>query len=176
MSAPAPWATQSPSGDGKISTTRRIQIVRLPPVNFMPVDGTPFTLLPNPSFIVLPAVGGSAIVLSGTVPRGRNGIIKRVANVVSGGAYTDGSGAVVFQILLNISAGGGIVAPYFDNITASIGLVNAPSEIDGLRVQELTTFGLLVKNVSLAGGPYLAGGRLDGYFYPIQSEPNKKTW
>jgi hypothetical protein len=151
----------------KMSQLKRVRIERLPTINFMPQDGRPFDFVPNP-YIPLPAAGSGAWVLQVAVPSGNNGFIKRIANVIIGGGFTDGSGQVYFQIFRNVATK--TVFPNYNSIPAALGTVANPSLIDGLRVDENTTFGLWVWNVSLAGAGITVGGRLGGYFTPIQSE------
>jgi hypothetical protein len=119
--------------------------------------------------IVIPAIGATGTVLSFTVPRGNNGFIRRIANVFVGGGFTDFSGAIVWQILIDQTKG--IVAPGFDNMIASLGSVVSPSVIDGIHIEEGTLVALTVKNVSVVVSGQLIGGRLGGSFHSIPQEP-----
>ncbi len=111
-------------------------------------------------------------VISFTVPRGNNGFIRRIANVFVGGGFTDFSGAIVWQILLNVNAPSGpVVAPGFDNIIASLGSVSNPSPVDGIHIFEGALVALIVKNISVVVSGQFIGGRLGGSFHSIPDEP-----
>lgn len=152
---------------GDEGTTSCLEIVRLPITNYMPDRGEAFE---RAAYIPIPAVGAQAAVVQFTVPQGRNGMIKRIANVFVGGGFTEGQGGIVWQILQD--ANNFIVVPDFDNIVASLGSVNNPSNIDGIRIKENQIVTLLVKNVSIVVAGQLIGGRLGGYYYPIDLEPS----
>ncbi len=143
-----------------------VVVPQLPVQNFMAPSGKPFEFHGG---IALPAIGATATVVSFTVPRGNNGFIRRIGNVFVGGGFTDFSGAVVWQILLDQVKG--TVAPNFDSIVASLGSVSNPSPIDGIHIMELATVALVVKNVSVVVGGQLIGGRLGGSFHSIREEP-----
>ena len=149
-----------------LSNFAQIIIPQLPVQNFMPAQGEPFEFA---NYVPLPAIGASATVLQFTVPNGRNGFVRRIANVFVGGGFNEGSGNVVFQIFLDLPQN--IVAPNFDNIVASLGATNNPSTIDGLHITEGQTVALVVKNVSVVLAGQLVGGRLGGSFYPVSLEP-----
>jgi hypothetical protein len=119
--------------------------------------------------VPLPAIGAQATVLSFLVPRGNNGFIRRIGNEYAGGGFTNFSGAVVWQIFLDLSKG--VVAPYFDNIVASLGSVSNPSQDDGIHIMELATVALVVKNISVVVSGQVVGGRLGGSFHSIREEP-----
>jgi len=143
-----------------------IEICRLPLTNFMPDRGVEFV---KAAYIAIPAVGLSAPIVQFKVPEGQNGMINRLANVFVGGGFTEGQGGIVWQIFQDFTPG--VVAPDFDNIVASLGSVNNPSILNGIRIKENQLVTLLVKNVSIVVAGQLIGGRLGGYFYPIDLEP-----
>jgi len=151
-----------------------IVIAQLPLTNSMPPQGESFDVA---SYIALPAVGSWVVVAKGTVPTGRNGYIKRLANVFVGGGFQEGQGGIIWQIMINLvdsSFGVGSqnqVAPFYDNILASLGSVAQPSDISGIRVREQQTYALVAKNVSIVVAGQFIGGRLGGYFYPKDLEP-----
>jgi hypothetical protein len=138
-----------------------VELQRLPVANFMPPEGEPFEFA---SYVALPAIGANARVVSFLVPPGRNGMIKRLANVFVGGGFQEGQGGVVWKIFLDFTQA--IVAPNFENIVASLGSVSAPSVVDGIRVREGQLVVLQVNNISIGVAGQLIGGRLGGYFYP----------
>lgn len=143
-----------------------VTIPQLPVQNFMPPGGKPFEFAGG---VPLPAIGATATVVSFSVPRGQNGFVRRIANVFVGGGFTDFSGSIVWQILLDQVKN--VVAPGFDNIVASLGAVSNPSNIDGIHVIENNTVALIVKNISVVVAGQLVGGRLGGSFHPIPQEP-----
>jgi hypothetical protein len=123
--------------------------------------------------ITIPAQDGLFhTVMTFTVPPGRNGVIKDIANVVVGGAWSDFSGDAIFQIQRNAHAGnnsGGFAERNYDNILASYGLINAPVKISGIRIFENDVLQWVIKNVNLPVSGEKVGALLGGYFYP-------RTW
>jgi len=161
----------SPGASTLTPTLAQIQAInaqRLPVTNYMPPEGEDFEVTGG---IIIPAVGASGVVLQFTVPFGRNGMIKRIANVFIGAGFTDFSGTVVWQIVQDANQTGPPIVPNFDNIVASLGSASNPSTIDGIRVKETQLVQLIVKNISIAPAGQIIGGRLGGYFYPINLEP-----
>lgn len=134
----------------------------------MPPDGLAFDYT---SYIALPVIAASGVVVTFTVPEGFHGVIKRVGNVIVGGGWTEGSGSLIWQILANA----GVIRNY-DNILASLGAVNNPAETAGILVYEQQLVVLQVSNVSLAAGGVQAGGRLSGWFYPKWRATEDSIW
>lgn len=155
-------------------TLPQIIIPRLPVTNFMPAGGEDFEAH---GYALLPAIGSSVVLLSVPIPEGRMAMVKRIANVFVGGGFTEGQGGVVWQILLDgTNSNNPVVAPFFDNIVASLGSVSNPSAIDGIRVKESNLLQLIAKNVSIVVSGQLVGGRLGGYFYDIALDPPDATF
>jgi hypothetical protein len=123
--------------------------------------------------IVMPAVDGVFhTVVTIPCPPGRNGVLKGIANVVVGGAWSDFSGDAIWQIVRNPPAGpntGGFAERNYQNILASYGLINQPAKISGIRLFENDVIAFVIKNVALPVAGEEAGALLDGYFYP-------RTW
>lgn len=122
------------------------------------------------SGISMPAVDGNFhVVAQVTCPEGRNGVLNRIANVVVGGGWSDFSGDAIWRILRN--PGAGIVAAErnYENILASLGLVNAPTRISGIRIFENDIVQFVIQNVALPVAGEDVGAILGGYFYP-------RTW
>lgn len=142
-----------------------VTVPQLPVQNFMPPGGKPFLVEGG---IVIPAIGATATVISGIVPRGQNGFLRRFGNVFIGGGFTDFSGAVVWQILLDQVKN--VVAPGFDNIIVGHSVSN-PLNLDGIHIMENSTFALIVKNISVVVAGQLIGGHFSGAFHPIPQEP-----
>lgn len=141
-------------------------VLTLPAWIFPPVNSIAFD---NTGDITIPAVGVEATVLTFTVPRGQNGVIKEIANVFIGGGFTDGSGAIVWRILQNNQAVRGK-----ENIVASLGSVAQPSRVGGggyIRILENDIISLTVLNASIVVAGQIIGGRLSGWFYPKDDDP-----
>jgi hypothetical protein len=158
------------SGQSLYTPSCAVVVPQLPVQNFMAPSGKPFEVHGG---VALPAIGAQATVISFTVPKGNNGYIRRIANTFVGGGFTDFSGAIIWQILLNQSGPTGpVVAPGFDNIIASLGAVSNPSPIDGIHIFEGALVALIVKNVSVVVAGQIIGGRLGGSFHSIPHEPD----
>ena len=98
-------------------------------------------------------------------------MIKWIANVIVGGAWADFSGDAVWQIVRNPPAGvytGGNAERNYEKVLASLGLINQPSRISGIRIFENDVIQWVVRNNALPTGVN-AGALLSGYFYP-------RTW
>lgn len=114
------------------------------------------------NYIPLPAIGASAAVITRLVEPGFNGIIRAYANNFVGGGWTEGSGSVTWQILLDNAA-----VPGYDLIPASLGSpANPVYHPCGFRIMEAQTLILQVTNVSVVLAGQLIGGRFMGYYYP----------
>lgn len=123
--------------------------------------------------ITVPAISATnfTVVLAFTCPVGRNGVIKRIANVIVGGAWADFSGDAVWQIVRNPGAGvntGGFAERNYQSIQASLGLINQPTQISGIRIFENDVVQWVLRNNALPTN-IKAGALLSGYFYP-------RTW
>jgi len=125
------------------------------------------------AYVAVPAIGAQAIILKFQVPLGRNGVIRKVANNFVGGGWTEGSGAVTWQILVDGAPPPG--ATSYDLILGSLGSPASPTEIAGFRVTENQVVELVVNNVSVVVAGQLSGGRLVGWLYPKQEEGDT-TW
>jgi hypothetical protein len=127
----------------------------------------------NTAGVALPAISATVftVVAQVTCPPGRNGVIKWIANVIVGGAWADFSGDAVWQIVRNPPAGvytGGNAERNYEKVLASLGLINNPSRISGIRIFENDVIQWVVRNNALPTGVN-AGALLSGYFYP-------RTW
>jgi hypothetical protein len=154
------------SGRRILTPSCAVTVPQLPVQNFMPPGGKPFEFAAG---ITIPAIGATGTVVSFTVPKGQNGFIRRIGNIFVGGGFTDFSGAIIWQILLDQTKN--VVAPGFDNIVASLGAVSNPTNIDGIHIFEGNLVALIVKNVSIVVSGQVIGGRLGGSFHPIPQEP-----
>jgi len=120
------------------------------------------------NYVALPGVGLTANVISFKVPLGHNGVIKKIANNFVGGGWTEGSGDVTWQILVDGAPPPGSVG--YDNILASLGSPANPVEIAGFRIYENQVLTLVVRNAAVVLAQQLSGGRFIGYLYPRQME------
>jgi hypothetical protein len=134
-----------------------------PPGEFWPIDQV--------NYVLLPAIGANAVVVSFTVPPGHNGIILEYANNFVGGGFSEGSGAVFWQITRDNAAVDG-----YDNILASLGSPASPTRHpSGFRIFENQLIQLVVFNVSVVLAGQLSGGRLAGWYYPKMYEDQNIT-
>jgi hypothetical protein len=145
----------------------------LPLSNFMPPGGVEFT--PH-KYVTIPAQGANAVVVQLTVPKGYNGILNRFANEFVGGGFQQGAGLITWDLFLDITVP--VWAPNFNGITASLGSVNNPKILNGIRIKENQLVTLRVSNAvaGVVAAGQLIGGLLGGYYYPIALEPPNLTF
>jgi hypothetical protein len=171
MRLPALNLPGAPSPDelNKILTDAFANAVNVRPPAFleMPADGVPFNEV---DYVLLPAIGATAVVISFRVPPGLNGSIKWLGNNFVGAGFTDGSGSIIWQI----TADGEPVRNH-QHIIGSLGSPASPSETAPIRVYETQTVELTVNNVSIPVAGQLCGGRLSGWYYHIQDD-GPDTW
>lgn len=159
------------TGTGLSGKATKIEVVRLPVKSFMPPEGIPYRQV---NYVAIPNQGAQAVVVSFTVPQGRNGLITQIANVFIGGGFQEGAGLITWQIWLDGSQTPPLVCPYFNNIVASLGAVYNPAQLaGGIAIKENQLVELVVSNANPGVVPagQLIGGLLGGYFYPKQLEP-----
>ncbi len=123
----------------------------------------------NAGDILLPAIGVESTIFTFQVPKGFNGVMKEIANAFIGGGFTDGSGAIVWRVLQNNQAVRGK-----ENMLNSLGSVAIPSRIGGggfIRILENDIIAMTVLNVSIAPAGQIVAGRLSGWFYPKDEDP-----
>lgn len=142
---------------------------RLPPWIYPPAEFEPIDLF---NYVILPAIGSNTNIISIKIPTGNNGIITNIGNNFVGGGWTEGSGAVTWQI-----ARDGAPVDGYDLILGSLGSPASPTRHpSGFRVFENQVVTLAVFNVSVVLAGQLSGGRLLGYYYPLEYEdPNLTT-
>lgn len=147
-------------------STRDLPVWLYPPRNWENIDQL--------SYVLLPAIGSTATILTYTVPIGRNGVINKVACNFVGGGWTAGTGDVVWRILVD-----GVPPPgatSYDNITDSLGSPAQPVGISGFRIFENQTVTVVIFNNpgGASGGVVVAGqragARLLGHLYPRDME------
>jgi hypothetical protein len=120
------------------------------------------------AYVALPAIGAQANVISFPVPPGYNGIINAVANNFVGGGWVEGSGNVIWQILVDGAPPPG--SSNYSKILGSLGLPANPTKIAGFRVTQNQTLTLVVQNVNIVVAGQVSGGRFLGYLYPLAEE------
>lgn len=161
-----PPAALNLTPDQVVTTPVPTTVLELPAWIFPPVNSIAYDATGD---ILLPAVGVETTVLTFTVPRGHNGVIKEIGNAFIGGGFTDGSGGVVWRVLQNNQAMRGK-----ENIVASLGSVAQPSRIGGggfLRILENDVITMTVLNAAIVPSGQIIAGRLSGWFYPKDNDP-----
>ena len=89
-----------------------------------PASGRPFIVTPNP-FVAYPAPGaGPTTVITYTVPIGMFAVIAYLAIVHVGGGFVDGSGNIVWRVLVN---GAGVKG--LENLTSQVATYNNPNVV-----------------------------------------------
>lgn len=137
-----------------------------PPTNWENID--------QDNYALLPAIGSTVTIISYVVPPGRNGIINKVANNFVGGGWVEGTGDVIWRILVDGTPPPG--ATSYDNITASLGNPASPTGIAGFRIFENQVLSLVAFNNPAGpnGGVVVAGQRVGarfvGWNYPTDIE------
>ena len=143
----------------------------LPPWIYQPVN---WENVDQINYALLPAIGSTAIIITYVVPPGRNGIINKVACNFVGGGWVEGSGDVVWRILVDGTPPPG--ATSYDSILASLGGPSQPTGIAGFRFFEnqVLTFVAFNNPAGANGGVVVAGqrvgARLTGWNYPLDIE------
>jgi hypothetical protein len=126
------------------------------------------------AYALLPAIGSIAVIISFQVPIGRNGVINKVGNNFIGGGWIEGTGDVIWKILVDGAPPPG--ANSYNSIPASLGSPANPVAISGFRIFENQLLTLVAFNNPAGpnGGIVVAGqrvgGRLLGHLYPRELE------
>jgi hypothetical protein len=125
---------------------------------------------------LLPAIGSTVVIISFQVPIGYNGVINRLACNFVGGGWVEGSGDVIWKVLVNNAAPP--AANSYNSIPASLGSPANPVPISGFRIFEnqLVTIVAFNNPAGPDGGIVVAGqrvgARLMGFLYPRELEGN----
>jgi hypothetical protein len=157
--------TQRVLGDNPVRSAQTDQQGLSSPPWVTPPDG--YQSFDYASAITTPAFGaGDTVIVSFSVPLGMNGIIRRLANDYAGPGFVDGSGDLIWRILID-----GRAVQGYSAITVRLGAINQPTVIDGIQVSSGQLVSLVVNNATAAlpvAGTQVTG-RLGGYFYPWQT-------
>src|ERR1035437_42487 len=114
--------------------------------------------------IGMPAVLGTAVIVSLVVPSGYDGVINAYSWNFTGGGFVQGSGDLQVQMLRN-----GAAIRNYDNILMEKGSISVPRPISPMRIYSGQVIQLVINH--LVNG-LLAGnviGSFSGYFYPSMS-------
>lgn len=120
------------------------------------------------AYAALPAIAATVAIIQFTVPAGRNGVINRIANNFVGGGWVEGSGDIVWRVLVDGTPPPG--ATSYDNILGSLGSPANPVPISGFRIFENQVITLVAFNNAVVVAGQKVGGRLMGYLYPREME------
>jgi len=145
----------------------------LPPWIYQPTNWENIDQL---NYALLPAIGSQVTIISYVVPPGRNGVINKVACNFVGGGWVEGSGDVLWRILVDGTPPPG--ATSYDSILASLGSPASPTGIGGFRIFENQVLTLVAFNnpAGADGGVIVSGQRVGarfcGWNYPTNIEEN----
>ncbi len=133
-----------------------------PPPGFQPFDPA--------AVVATPAIGNTSTVLTLSVPQGMDGVIKRISHQVLGPGFTDGSGALVWSILID-----GVPVKNYAAMTVQLGSIGTttgagPRPIDGILAKSGQVITYQVKNVGYAAVGTNQFASVGGYFYPTPRE------
>jgi hypothetical protein len=120
------------------------------------------------NYVNLPAIAATATIVQYVVPPGRNGLIYKVACNFVGGGWVEGSGDVLWRILVDGAPPPG--ATSYDAILGSLGSPANPVEIPGFRIFENQVLTLVAFNAAVVVAGQKVGARLIGWNYPTDSE------
>jgi hypothetical protein len=138
-------------------------IITLPPWEVIPASGQPF-MYGNTGVVNLQAIGADQTIISFTVPHGKNGVIKWIANTFFGGGFQDGNGGLIWRLQADAA-----VLQGFSSVPWSVGSMVTPGPF-GIRIFENQFIQLIVNNVFVAPSNQILGGMLRGWFYPLIEE------
>jgi hypothetical protein len=127
-----------------------------------PSDAKPFIVTPI-LFTAYPAAGAAAVVLlSYVAPQGAIAVINKLAIVHVGGNPPDGTGNVIWQVLVN---GAGVKG--MNNLTSQVGTYAAPNDTE-ILLMENDLIQVTVQ-VPAAGvpPPGTTAARFHGWTYPL---------
>ena len=132
-----------------------------------PADALPFIVTPNP-FPNYPAPGADPIVvIQYIVPQGQLGVITKLAVVHVGGNPPDGTGNVIWSVLIN---GGGVDG--LGDLTSQVGTYAQPNDF----VIQVIENDIVQVTVEVINNPMPVGAataaRFHGWTYPLVQATN----
>jgi hypothetical protein len=132
-----------------------------------PADSMPFIVTPNP-FVAYPAPGAApAVVIQYVVPPGMMAVITKLAVVHVGGNPPDGTGNVVWSVLIN---GAGIDG--LGNLTSQVGTYAMPNDFVFRAIEQ----DIVQVTVQVTVNPMPVGtttaARFHGWTYPLIQATN----
>ena len=136
------------------------------PFTYMGIQGT------APAQILLPAIGAVQVVASFTCPRRYNGEIEFIANQYVGAGWTEGSGSVIWQVLID-----GVPVQGYDSILGALGSTASPGWLGkgAIQFSENQLVQLRMTNVSIVPAGQILLGLLRGHFEPIDTK-RRNAW
>ena len=143
----------------------------LPPWIYQPTN---WENIDQINYALVPAIGSSATIITYVVPPGRNGVINKIACNFVGGGWTEGSGDILWRVLVDGTPPPG--ATSYNAILASLGSPASPTGVAGFRIFENQVLTLVAFNNPLgaSGGVVVAGQRVGarfaGWNYPTDIE------
>jgi len=141
-----------------------VAIRRLPPWLFPPASARNLIAA---NAIIIPAIGaGFTDIVRVQVDRGKNGVIKWFANQFVGNGFQDGSGSLIWRLLID-----GKTVPGFESILVSLGTNQAPREIAPVRLLNARLVELQVSNLAIVPAGQIIEGSIAGWLYPEKEEP-----
>jgi len=114
--------------------------------------------------VALPAVGGTATVVTMVVPEGMDGVINALSWNFTGGGFVQGSGDLQAQLYRN-----GAAVRNFDNILTEKGTVQTARPISPIRIYSNQIITLAINHIANGALNGNVVGSLVGYFYPAES-------
>ncbi|HLJ17980.1 MAG TPA: hypothetical protein VKV15_26015 [Bryobacteraceae bacterium] len=141
-----------------------VAVRRLPPWIFPPASARNLIAA---NAIIIPAIGaGFTDIVRVQIDRGKNGVIKWFSNQFVGGGFTDGSGSILWRLLIDNRT-----VPGLESIAVSLGTNQVPREIAPVRLLNARLVQLQVSNVSIVPAGQIIEGSIAGWLYPEKEEP-----
>jgi len=114
--------------------------------------------------VATPAAGSTVTVITLPVPYGYDGVVRRASHNYTGGGFVQGSGDLIWRLLID-----GAAVRNFEALAVEFGTVERPREIDSIRIRSGQTLAYVVEH-SGASALAVAGTfiicSLGGWFYP----------
>lgn len=136
------------------------------PFTYMGIQGQ------APAQILLPAIAATQTVVSFTCPRRLRGKIEFIANQFVGGGWVEGTGSIIWQILID-----SVPVQGYDSILGSLGSTASPGWLGSGAIQfsDNQLVQLRCRNVSIGVAGQVLLGLLRGYFWPVDT-PTPSEW